>query len=215
MPARNRAMVRRDINRLNSTIERFKAEQPALGAISPMVSKAAKEVNTAWQEFQARAVAGDKEREERETATGRLITWVQSWRPVILLTIPGADMNIRNLPSTGATPDDVIRVAGDMAKFINDNPGAQAFRNSAIKDLGNGLAAAEKETGEAAASLLTEAAARHEYTQACHNANSPLIRSLEIVKSLFGRTSPEYKQFIACSSAEEEEEITTELTAEE
>ena len=57
-----------------------------------------------------------------------------------------------------------------------------------------------------------EAAARTAYTEACIEANIVLVRGTEIVCSIFGRTSPEYKQFIArASAAKEEEEIEAEL----
>jgi hypothetical protein len=199
-------MIRRDINRLNETVERHKDAQPALAAICPAVLQASDNVNKAWQDFQAIALAGNKEREERDSAIELLIGWIQRWRPVVLLTIPGADANIKNLPSTGATPDDVIRVAEDMAKIINDNPGGQGFRESTVSDLGTALEDAKKETADATAVLPAEAEARSVYSEACLEANPVLTRGLEIVRATFGRTSPEYKQFIARAAKEEEEE---------
>ena len=77
-----------------------------------------------------------------------LIKWIQRWRPVILLSIPGADQNLRNLPSSGATPDDVIRVAEDMIEFMKTNTGASSFEASANTDLGDALTNAKKETTE-------------------------------------------------------------------
>ncbi len=213
MPSRNQSMIRRDINRLNETIQRHKEKKPALAAISSRVAAATDKVNAAWQEFQAKAVAGDREREERETAISFLIDWIQNWRPVMMIIIPGADANIRNLPSSGATPDDVIRVAEDMIKFINNNPAAQEFRESALNDMGEGLENAKKETMEATASLPAEAAARHAYSEACVDANPILVGGLTIVRSMFGRTSPEYKLFIARADSEEEEEEAEAITA--
>ncbi len=210
MPSRSRAKIRRDINRLNESIERHKAEHPALSAVSQMVSEAVQKVNSAWQEYQASAVAGDREREERDAAIERLSKWIQRWRPVVLLSIPGAEANIRNLPAGGTTPDDVIRVVGDMARFIKENPDTRDFSQSAINDLGDGAKIAEEVTGKATDSLPAEAAARHAYTSACHDANPALIRGLEIIKAIFGRTSPEYKQLVNHSATQEDEEIATE-----
>lgn len=207
MPTRNQSMIRRDINRLKETIQRYQDKQPALAAIADVVSAAAASVNSAWQEFQARAVAGDKEREERDSIIDTLTKWIQRWRHVLLMLVPGADMNVRQLPSSGATPDDVIRVAQDMAEFIKTNPAAESFRDTALASLGDLIARASKETAEATVALPAEAAARQAYTEACNSANTVLVRGTEVVRSIFGRTSPEYKQFIARASSEEEEEI--------
>ena len=69
-----------------------------------MVSSAAESVNRTWQSFQAATVAGDKEREERDQALQPLIQWIQGWRPVVLLLVPGADANIRQLPAEWRHP---------------------------------------------------------------------------------------------------------------
>lgn len=210
MPSRSQAMIRRDINRLKDTTERNADDHSALAAIKQMVSSAAETVNSAWQRYQVTAIAGDKEREERESAVRSLIEWLQRWRPVLLLVVPGAAVNIRTLPPSGATPDDVIRVAEDMIEFVKNNPGAESFRDQALQDLGDNLENARKETSEAAAALPAEAAARQTYSEACQIANNVLVSGTEVVRAIFGRTSPEYKQFIARSSASEEGEIESE-----
>ena len=53
-----------------------------------------------------------------------------------MILVAGADQNIRNLPANGGTPDDVIIVGQDMVEFINNNAGAETFREAAIADLG-------------------------------------------------------------------------------
>ncbi len=214
MPSRTQAIIRRDINRLNETIERHKDTQPALAAISRIVNTAAQDMNNAWQRYQATAVAGDREREERQTAIRTLIKWIQKWRPVMMLIVRGADSNIRNLPSSGATPDDVIRVAEDMLKLISENLDAKSFRASCIDDLGDGLENAKKETLEATSILPQEAAARHDYSETSIVANTALNAGLNIIRSRFGPTSPEYKQFIARDTPEEEEAEEKEIDAE-
>ncbi len=207
MPSRTLAMIRRGINRLHETNERHISKYPALAAISPLVASAKESVNTAWQNYQSVAVTGDKERQEREDAINILIKWMQNWRQVLLMIVPGASMNIYNLPSSGATPDDVIRVVEDMVKLINNNPGAESFRASAIENLGDGVEKARKETSEATAAWPAEAAARQTYSEACNAANGILVRGIEIIRANFGRTSPEYRQFTVRSSASEEKEI--------
>ena len=73
MPARNQVIIRRDINRLKEVIEREKAKNPALLAISVAVTTACNKVNKAWQDYQKISVQGDKERSERDEAINVLI----------------------------------------------------------------------------------------------------------------------------------------------
>ncbi len=114
MPLRSQTIIRRGINRLDDLIKNNESSGPALVAVSGVVASAKDSVNGAWQDFQSAAVAGDKEREERDETIRILLDWVQQWRPVILLLVPGAEANIRNMPPGAATPDDVIRVVEDM-----------------------------------------------------------------------------------------------------
>ena len=215
MPHRTQALIRRGINRLYNTLLRNKDAYPVLAAILAIVAEHMNRVNESWQEFQSKAVAGDKERAERETAVGRLVSWIQQWRPVVLLLVPGASDNIRNLPSGATTSDDVARVAEDLVTFIKTNDSAASFRESALNDLGDDVEAVKKETKDAAAALPAEAAARERYSDACVAANTVLVKGTEVIRSIFGRTSPEYKQFIQRESGEEEEETSESVLGEE
>jgi hypothetical protein len=210
MPSRSQAIIRRQINRLNMLIKEQAGSVPALTAIAAIVEDITNKINNLWQAFQSAVVSGDKERQERDTAIRLLLDWVQSWRPVIMITAESAASNLRSLPAGGATPDDVILVAEDMVKFIESNADMEGCRETAIASLGGLLENARKETSEATAAYPAEAAAREAYSEACIEANTILTRCLSIVRAAFGRTSPEYKQFIARSSAKEEEEIEAE-----
>jgi hypothetical protein len=55
--------------------------------------------------------------------------------------------------------------------------------------------------------LGEEKAAAAAYSEACSGANTVLVRGTEMVRSFFGATSPENKQFIQRESAEEEAEM--------
>jgi hypothetical protein len=210
MPSRNQAEIRRDINRLEETIDRRAASNPALGVLLPRVRMSAEKINNCWQLYQAASVTGDKERQERDAAIDKVVSWIQQWRPVTLLMVPGASDNIRQLPASGSTPDQVIQVAEDLIKFISTNEAAADFREQAQAELGTLLDDAKKENREAVAALPAETSARQAYSDACIEANAILIRGLEVIRAIFGRTSPEYKQFIARRSAAEEEEIDAE-----
>jgi len=207
MAIRTQAIIRRGINRLDDLIQDHEQAYPVLSAIAPTVTTARNSVNEAWQSYQSAAVAGDRERAERNESIDNLMDWVQQWRPVIFLLVPGADKNIRNLPSGGATPDDVIRTAEDMVKFISTNPDAKSFSENAEDDLGNRLEEAKKETDEARAALPAEAITRNIYSEACIDANTILVRSLNVVRSVFGPKSPEYNQFALRASKKEKDEI--------
>lgn len=207
MPARSQSLIRRDINRLSETIQRHGDTHPPLTAIAPMVHEAAEKINSAWQKYQQAAVAGSKEREDRDSRVKDLLNWIQRWRPALLMIIPGADANIHRLPPNGATPDDVIRVAEDMQALIQEKgDGLQP----ALEDLGDAITLAKTETTEATAALPAEAEARKIFSDTCLDANGILVRGSEIIRAIFGRTSPEYRQFIARSSKEEEATIETE-----
>ena len=52
MPARNQALIRRGINRLNDLITQQAGAHPPLAVISDMVNEATVNVNKAWQTFQ-------------------------------------------------------------------------------------------------------------------------------------------------------------------
>ncbi|NQT27260.1 hypothetical protein HQ585_18040 [candidate division KSB1 bacterium] len=199
MPARSLKMIRRDINRLKDTIQRHKESHAALAAFEGPVSSATQKVNEAWQNYQKVAVAGDKEREERNTAIGNLLGWIQRWRPVVLLLVPGANENLRKLPSSAPTPDDVIRVAEDMVRFIQEHTGSGLDAEAALADLGDSIEETRKETRDAVAALPAESEAREAFTEACLEANPILVRGTQVVRAIFGRTSPEYKLFIARS----------------
>jgi hypothetical protein len=139
---------------------------------------------------------------------------VQDWRSIVLLIISGASDNIRNLPATGAISNDIIHVAEDMQSFNQDNNEGESFRQSALDALGTKLDDAKKETSEATQALPIEAAARSAYTEACIEANTILVRGSEVVRSIFGRTSPEYKQFITRAGSIEEEDVDEEVSLE-
>lgn len=206
MPSRTLIRVRRDINRLESTIEEFKDTQPALAALEPLVKGQAALVNSNWRRYQAAAVKGDKERAERDTALGRLHDWMAAWRPIVLYTVPGAEQNVRALPPSGATPDDLIRAAGDLAQFIKENPATTSYRKGALDALGDLLVQAQKETDQANSALPAEVAARAAFTEAATAANPLVVRGSEVVRALFGAHSPQYRQFIEHSAADQQQE---------
>ncbi len=214
MPARSQTRIRRDLNRLHRLIEDKGPTQPALAAIGASVASATQIVNSQWQTYQSAAVKQDKERDERDEATGRLRSWVGRWRPVVLLQVPGASTNLRALPPRGATPDDQVRVADDLRSFIADNAAAAPFRDAALSDLGDGVAEARREASEARSALVEQDGARAALTEASLTANEVLTRGVDVVRAIFGPRSPEARQFRFRAAADTEAEA-TELEATE
>jgi hypothetical protein len=133
----------------------------------------------------------------------------------VLIHISGAEENIHKLPTSGATADDLIRVAEDLLDLMDKNPQAESFKTMATEALGNRLTAAKKETAEALAALPAESLAREAYSEASMKANDILVRVLDIVRGIFGPKSPEYKQFMERTYQEEEEIDAESLVGEE
>ncbi len=201
MPARSQIRIRRDLNRLNELVAQHAATQPALAAVRGPVEAVTAEVNRCFQAYQQTAVAADRERTERDQAVANLRNWVQQWRPVVLMMVPGASANLRQLPSSGATLDDQIRVAEDLRNLLAASPGAASFRDAALAALGDQIDVVQKEYGEAATALPAEAGARAALTETTLAGNEVLVRSLDIVRAVFGSKSPEYKQFVVRSTS--------------
>ena len=87
---------------------------------------------------------------------------------------------------------------------------AAIFSEKALTHLGETLEKAKKETEEATEALPAETSARTLYSEACADANTVLVKSLYVVRAVFGPKSPEFKQFIAKKSQKEEDESATE-----
>jgi hypothetical protein len=207
MPSRTLPLIRRHINRLCATVSRNVEKSAAFQAALGLIQKKTDEVNQAYQRLQAAVVSGNREREERETAIGRLLDTLQVWRPLILMAVPGANESIRALPPGAPTVDELVQLGKDMISFIENNDATAGFREDALREISESVEAAAKESGEARVALGEEKAAAEAYTEACDSANTVLVRGTEMVRSYFGATSPEYKQFIQRESAEEEAEM--------
>jgi hypothetical protein len=151
---------------------------------------------------------GSAERGARDILITDTLTWVQQWRPVLLIKIPNAENSLRALPTSGATPDEVVRVALDMVGIMKKNPDLSEVANEALKKEPV-IIEADNKVKSANTILSREKAARQTFTNACLSANAILVRGSEIVRASFGRTSPEYKKFINRSVGTDDEDDTT------
>jgi hypothetical protein len=205
MPLRSQRVIRRDINRLAQTMQRHADTNPAIATLLPVVREIAEKVNTAWQNYQAATVAGKKKRKERDQTIRRILNWIQRWRPVLILLVEGANENIHKFPASGTTPDQILLVARDMLNLLTHNAAAAGFREQAQADFGITIEQAPKDIQDAVVALRVENNARQAYSKICLRANTVLIRGIEVIRAVFGRTSPEYKQFIGRHSTKGEQ----------
>ncbi len=215
MASRTLALIRRGINRLYDLLTRRGSEHPALQALTDVVAASTTRVNASWQQLQELSVSGDRERAERDSAVAALRTAVQQWRPVIFVRASEAAKNISTLPSGGGTVDDLVRIANDMVKLVDEYEGLSSIREAVAQQLGAAAARAEKESAEALEAYPAELRAQEAYTQACMEANEILVHGSRVVRATFGSTSPEYRQFITRGTAAEEDEIDAESAVED
>jgi hypothetical protein len=207
MAKRNNSQIRRDINRLNTTIQRH-TEIPSLTAIAKDVSEIASKVDGTYRSYQLLVVQGNSERSARDTIMIEVSKWMQEWRPVVLLKIPGAQDSIRALPNSGVTPDDIISVAKDLLELVKVHPEAKEFSEKALEKEPL-IIEADTKVSNAASLFTQEREALRLFSAACTEANNILVRGSEIVRTVFGKTSPEYKKLISKTSVSDSENDTT------
>lgn len=213
MPTRSLTTIRKDITRLAALIEREKAAHPVLVAMAPVIAGHAAALDEASRTVTEISVRAARERDERTDAVDLLYRWVRTWRPAVLVLVPGAAKSLLELPTASGSPDDILRVAQDLHAFLLRDPAAEPLRAAAIAELGHQLGLTETEISEATRALADEAAARERQTRLATAANEALVHTLAIVRTLFGATSPQYKQFIPNSPAGADDEDDDEVPA--
>lgn len=206
MGTRTQARVRRDINRLVELID-GRPQEPALQALRSLVVPHAERVNAGARTLAAARLAQDKEAAERDTAARTVLTWIQTWRPLVLIAAPGAAANLRALPAGAATADDLLRVVSDLRALIDTyrDPAGNpfAFAEAALAGLAEADAALGRESSDAVQALAAEAAAQGEFAEATAAAAPVIVRGSQVVRALFGPTSPEYRRLVQRSTPEE------------
>ena len=192
MPTKSHTLIRQDINRLNAVIRLHQALHPPMTLIAPAVDKAAGRVNKTWRHYQALTTANMKVMDLQDSPLLTLLGWIHRWRPVIQILVPGAEIRLRKLSSRKWTVHDLIWLAEDMRMLIES---AGDGLEVALDDFGEGLALS-KQALRIPVSFPNETEAFEAYTKACLEANKILLRGTQIIRAIFGRTSPEYKPFI-------------------
>lgn len=196
MPGRSQAIIRHHLNRLQAEIDRHAEEHAPLAALQPLVTSTANQLNEAWQHYMSTVDNGDREREERDDAIGQLANWIRSWRPVAIALSPSSEQSLEEVPFRQSSPSNILTLARDLKHFIEEKEALAPIREIAIQDLGTLLEDATRETSEATEALPLEESARHDLTTMSLEANRVLLRGIEVVRVIFGRTSSEYRQFM-------------------
>ena len=192
MPTRSHTLIRQDINRLNAVIRLHQALHPPLTLIASAVDKAAVRVNKTWRHYHTLIAANMKIMDLQDSPLLTLLGWIHRWRPVIQILIPGAEIRLRKLSSRRWTIHDLIWLAEDMRMLIETSGDGLEV---ALDDFGEGLALSKRAL-QVPVSFPNENEAFEAYTKACLEANKILLRGTQIIRAIFGRTSPEYKPFI-------------------
>jgi hypothetical protein len=198
MPTRSHTLIRQDINRLNAVIRLHQELHPPLNLIAPVVDKAARQVNKTWRHYHGLITANMKVMDLKDSPLLTLLGWIHRWRPAIQILVPGAEIRLRKLSSRKWTIHDLIWLAEDMRMLIES---AGNGLEVALDDFGEGLAIS-KQVLQVSVSFPDETEAFESYTKACLEANNILLRGTQIIRAIFGRTSPEYKSFVDYYSEE-------------
>ena len=206
MSKRSQKRIRRDLKRLKGVVDEHAVAHAELDVIKEDVDQHVEAVDTTWRASQAASIKSTKELKERDVAATPLLKWARSWRGVIKIKVPGASANIRELPTDGATPDDVINQASDIQALISTNPAAAPFRERALAKLGTKLEDAKRENTEAKAAVPAKEQAEDAFAEATLAANFILVEGSRIVRNIFGPKSYEYKRLITRKRTKEEEE---------
>jgi hypothetical protein len=191
MPTRSHTLIRQDINRLSAVIRLHQELHPPLTLIAPVVDKAAREVNKTWRYYHRLITTNMRVMDMQDSPLLTLLGWIHRWRPALQILVPGAEIRLRKLSSRKWTIHDLIWLAEDMRMLIESVGNGLEV---ALDDFGEGLALSEQAL-QVSVSFPDETEAFETHTKACLEANKILLRGTQIIKAIFGRTSPEYKPF--------------------
>ena len=210
MATRSQGRIRRDINVVRDSIENFFSEYPVLASLRPIVISTSDKVNLTWRDLVDARIAQNKEAAERDQNISQLMIWVRSWRPLVLLIVPGAAENLKSLPAGASTVGAVVQVAIDTRDFIvnykDNDDNSLAFAEAAITDLGTLIEDTQREDLEAQTALLDEERAEKAFRKATEAANPVIVQGSRIIRAIFGSKSSEYKRLIARNTQKDREE---------
>lgn len=183
MPARFHQWVRREINRLAKVFSERATDDPAIAAVYPMVAHAADEINAAWASYRrVRARA----REKPECALAR---FVERYRPVVILLVPGALNELEALPPRGGS--DLAMIAEHLLALVETEPSESRLAYAMRLELAAAL------EGATAGKSSPEECARFVLSDAAQRASIVLTHALELYRGTVSEESALYAEFAA------------------
>lgn len=182
MPAKAHQWTRREINRLVRVVSTHAKNHPPLEAVRSMVVHCADELNTAWADY--RRARARRRGEECERTLSR---FVERWRPVAILLVPGAMDRLGELPPRGGKS--LVAYAQEIVSLLRSEPGEERLARIVEEDLAKAAAAAEECLSDA------EDAARLALSDAAQRANIVLFHALDTLRACVGEDSEVYREF--------------------
>lgn len=183
MPARFHQWVRREINRLAKVFAERADDDPAIQAVYPLVAHAADEMNAAWASYRrvcARAA------DESECQMAR---FVERYRPVVILLIPGALNELEELPPCGGV--DLAMIAEHLLALVESEPSEAKLAYAMRAEL---TAARE---GALVGSSSPEESARYTLSDAAQRASIVITHAVELYRGTVSGASELYAEFAA------------------
>lgn len=182
MPVKAHQSTRREMNRLVRAISAHAGAHPPLEAMRSMIVHCADELNAAWADYR-RARAKRTERGERA-----LSRFVERWRPVAILLVPGASDRLGELPPRGGRS--LVAYAKEILALIRAEPGEERLADVIEAE----LAVSAPSSAEEALSDAMDAA-RLALSEAAQRANIVLLHGLDALRACVGEDSEVFREF--------------------
>jgi hypothetical protein len=182
MPAKAHQWTRREMNRLVRVVAAHAKAHPPLEAMRSMIVHCADELNTAWADY--RRTRAKKPQVEDERALSR---FVQRWRPVVILLVPGATERLGELPPRGGRS--LVAYAEQLVSLVRSEPGEERLAEILKAELDVSCAAMEEALSDA------EDAAGLALSDAAQRANIVLFHTLDALRACVGEDSEVYRDF--------------------
>lgn len=183
MPARFHQWVRREINRLAKVFAERAADDPAIEAVYPLVAHAADEMNAAWLSYR-RVRARSPSAPECQLAR-----FVERYRPVAILLVPGALNELDELPPCGGR--DLAMIAEHLLALIESEPSEAKLAQAMRAEL---IAARE---GALVGKSSAEESARYTLSDAAQRASLVIAHAVELYRGTVSAESGLYAEFAA------------------
>lgn len=172
------------MNRLVRVVADHAEAHPPLAALRMMLVHCAHELNAAWADYRrARAKKGGA------SVDRELSRFVQRWRPVVILLVPGAAERLGELPPRGGRC--LTSYAEVLVSLVREEPDEERLTATLEAELR--AIQARAFGGESYSDA--EDAARFALSDAAQRANIVLFHGLDALRACVGEDSAVYRDF--------------------